>query len=246
MTEVVNVEKAMLYEKYRLPYARDMVGDLLDLTGGAAVVADIGAGTGQLARLFAPRCAQVYAVEPDSAMRTVAAGVSKDYPNIHIINAFAEQTTLPDSSVDLIVIGNAFHRFKADAITELLRILKQSGWIAVISYLFTDNSFSDMLFSRLGSLESFAARSAQAWHQVPVSDLFGDSQTHAFTYTQSLTEDWEAFWGAARSGIEAPDPGDDDFAEFMKINRDVFDAFCIDGRICINYETRALCGQPMP
>lgn len=71
MTEGMSLEKARLYEKYRLPYANEMVDDILKRTGAISVVADIGSGIGQLARLFAGRCTQVYAVEPDPAMRQV-------------------------------------------------------------------------------------------------------------------------------------------------------------------------------
>ena len=44
------------------------MADLLDYIGAVQVVADIGAGTGQLTRLFAQRCTRVYAVEPDPAI----------------------------------------------------------------------------------------------------------------------------------------------------------------------------------
>ncbi|HLA42339.1 MAG TPA: class I SAM-dependent methyltransferase [Aggregatilineales bacterium] len=244
MFETISIEKAMLYEQYRLPYPGEMVDDFLRLTGHAEIVADIGAGTGQLARLFAKNCNTVYAVEPDSSMRKVAIEAVKDYPNITIIDAFAEQTTLPANTIDLIVVGNAFHRFKGDAITELLRILKKSGWIAVISYTFTDRSFSEMLFSRLGELPGLAARESKTWHRTPIENLFEDNPIHTLNYTQSANEDWEAFWGAARSGIEAPEPGDADFARFKEINQEVFDTFSVDGHIRIDYETGVIFGQP--
>jgi len=64
----MTIEKAALYEKYRLPYAERAVAGLLDYIGAVQVVADIGAGTGQLTRLFAQRCTRVYAVEPDPAI----------------------------------------------------------------------------------------------------------------------------------------------------------------------------------
>jgi hypothetical protein len=41
-------EKATLYNRYRLPYNTEAVDDLLARTRPALVVADIGAGTGQL------------------------------------------------------------------------------------------------------------------------------------------------------------------------------------------------------
>ena len=244
MTEAMSLEKARLYQKNRLPYPSQMADDLLKRVGDTAVAADIGAGTGQLARLFADKCSQVFAVEPDPAMRKVAAEVPRNFPNIMIVDAFAEQIPLPEDSIDLIVIGNAFHRFKVEAIAELLRILKPSGWIAVISYTFTNTAFSEMLFSKLGQLESLASRSAQNWHKVPVESLFGDNAIHALNYAQFLNEDWEVFWGSARSGIEAPEPDDEDFTRFMAINQEVFKKFSFDGHIRIDYETRVLFGQP--
>jgi predicted RNA methylase len=63
----VSVDKAWLYEKYRLPYASEAVDALLQRIGDTPVVADIGAGTGQLARLFAERSKTVYLIEPESA-----------------------------------------------------------------------------------------------------------------------------------------------------------------------------------
>ncbi|HEX3053199.1 MAG TPA: class I SAM-dependent methyltransferase [Aggregatilineaceae bacterium] len=237
------MNKARLYEKYRLPYAPELVDDIRRVAGDAAVVADIGAGTGQLARLFAPRCTQVYAVEPDTGMRDVAVEVLKGYPNIQVINACAEQITLGDDSIDLIVIGNAYHRFKAEAVYELRRILKPSGWVAIVSYLFTNHAFADQLFSQLGKIESLAARSAQNWHKLPLEALLGDGATQTLRYPQFFDENWEMFWGAAQSGIEAPEPHESDFARFEAINREVFQTFSVDGVIRIEYETRVILGQ---
>lgn len=246
MTGGMSLEKALLYEKFRLPYASEMVDDLLKQVGTVSVVADIGAGTCQLARLFARTCTQVYAVEPDPAMRQVAAEVSKDYANIRVVDASAEQTTLPDNRVDLIVIGNAFHRFQPPAIHELLRILKPAGWVAVIFYNFTNQKFADSLFPKLGQLKSLASRSNQNWHRMPIEALFGDRPIHTLNYAQSVAEDWAAFWGSARSGIEAPSPDKEDFAQFEQINREVFDAFAVNDHIRIDYETKVSLGQPKP
>jgi SAM-dependent methyltransferase len=238
------LEKAKLYERYRLPYLPAMVDDLLEHIGETKTVADIGAGTGQLARLFADHCDKVYAVEPDPAMREVAAEALQGWPNIHIVDAAAEQTTLPDDSIDLIVIGNAYHRFRPEAITELRRILQPNGWVAMMSYTFTNKAFADRLFPKLSTLKSMAARSAQAVYRPPMEALFGDQPIHTLRYQQSFAEGWTAFWGSAQSGIEAPELGDADFAQFEAINRDVFDAFSVDGEIRMEYETRVDFGQP--
>ena len=244
MKHGMSLEKASLYEKHRLPYARETVDDLLQRVSDVQVIADVGAGTGQLARLFADRCDRLYAIEPDESMRAVAQTALARWPNIEIVSATAEQTTLPTGSVDLIVIGNAFHRFKPQACAELRRILRDSGWAAIFSCAFTDTTFSDLLFSKLSTLERLSTRIEGAWHRTPVERLFGGSQTSELTYQLSQTDGWEAFFGAARAGIEAPDREGSEFARFEQINREVFDALSADGRIKIEYETRVLFGQP--
>src|SRR5215207_9820709 len=105
----VSIERATLYETYRLPYSSQAVTDLLDYIGPVEVVADIGAGNGQLTRLFAGRCSRIYAVEPEAAMRQVASTALADLPTVQVRAGCAEQTTLPERSLDLIVVGNAYH-----------------------------------------------------------------------------------------------------------------------------------------
>ena len=244
MIGTIGVKKATLYEKCRLPYAREAVNDLLGQTGNVQVVADIGAGTGQLARLFAARNRTVYAVEPDAAMRQVGAAALGGLPGIEIVAGLAEQTTLAGESVDLIVIGNAFHRFRAEACDELRRILKKQGWIALFAYHFTNTGWTEMLFSKLAELNRLATRIDQARHNTPVQDLFGDVRIQTLSYRQSQFEDWAAFLGAARAGIEAPEPDDREYAEFEAINRQAFDTFEVNGLLRIDYETEVSFGQP--
>jgi SAM-dependent methyltransferase len=244
MAAHMNLEKAALYERYRLPYALALAPDLLARTGPAAVVADVGAGTGQLARLFAPDCTKVYAVEPDAAMRAVAASALAAWPNIALVAASAEQTTLPDESVDLIVIGNAWQRFGPGAGVELRRILRRSGWAAVINYTFNNQAFAQMLFGKLAELEQVASQIEQAWHRLPLSTLFGDAPLETRRYPQAQAEDWTAFFGAACAAIEAPTRGEAAFAAFEALNREVFDAFAVDGVLRVEYETRVTLGQP--
>ncbi len=245
MISTITVEKATLYEKYRLPYAKEMVGDLLERIGEVEVVADIGAGTGQLARMFANRSTKVYAIEPDPAMRKVAAAALENFSRIEIVAGWAEQTTLSANSIELIVVGNAFHRFKPEACAELRRILKKQGWVALVTYTFVNKAFTDMLFSKLAALEGLAGRMEKTWHRTPIENLFRNGQIHTLNYCQSHPEDWTAFFGAACAGIEAPGRPDQDFVQFEAVNREVFDAFAADDKIQIDYETCVSFGQPL-
>ena len=63
------------------------------------------------------------------------------------------------------------------------------------------------------------------------------------TFPAEVTEDWEAFWGGARSSVFSPLPDDPHFAAFEQAHRSVFEAFSEKGRIRIRYETEAVMGR---
>jgi SAM-dependent methyltransferase len=241
----MSIKRATLYEKYRRPYADQAVIDLLGYVGQVEVVADIGAGNGQLTRLFAERCSRIYAVEPDPVMRQLASTALADWTSIQVRAGSAEQTTLAERSVDLIVVGNAFHRFKPEACAELRRILKPSRWIALFTYTLTNRALADLIFAKLAALTGVVSRIDQAWQRTPAQMLFGKGHIHTRSYRQSRTDDWTAFFGAACGGLEAPEPGDQDFGPFEAVYREVFEKFAVNGAIQIEYETQVAFGQPL-
>ena len=100
-----------------------------------------------------------------------------------------------------------------------------------------------MLFSKLATLERLVARTEKAWPRTPIEALFGHNSTETLRYPQMLSEDWEAYFGSACSGIEAPERGDGDFSRFEQINREVFEAFAMEDQIQIEYSTTVLFGQ---
>jgi ubiquinone/menaquinone biosynthesis C-methylase UbiE len=53
----------------------------------------------------------VIAVEPNREMREKLAELLSHFSNLTTINGTAENTTLQDNSVDMIVAGQAFHWF---------------------------------------------------------------------------------------------------------------------------------------
>src|SRR5690349_8160888 len=97
----------------------------------AWVVADVGAGPGNLSRLFLDNGNAVFAVEPNRNMRDAGKALLGNDPHFLSVEGSAEDTTLGQESVDLIVAGQAFHWFDQPlAKREFARISKPGGWAA--------------------------------------------------------------------------------------------------------------------
>jgi SAM-dependent methyltransferase len=89
-------------------------------------VLDLAAGTGKLTRLLVPTGARVVAVEPVDAMRAKLAGVE-------VLDGTAEAIPLPDASVDVVTVGQAFHWFDPPAaLAEIDRVLRPGGGLGLI------------------------------------------------------------------------------------------------------------------
>ena len=123
---------AAAYERGRPSYPDHAVAYLaaeLGL-GPATRVLDLAAGTGKLTRLLVEGGADVVAVEPVAAMRTVLA---EAVPGVPALEGTAEAIPLPDGSVDAVTVAQAFHWFDAGtALAEIHRVLRPGGGLGLI------------------------------------------------------------------------------------------------------------------
>ena len=123
------------YIRYRPHYPEAIIPYLQKQTGlaGNWHIADVGSGTGISSQLFLSAGYKVCGVEPNKEMREAAEQLLIAEANFTSINATAENTTLFDNSIDLMVAGQAFHWFERDkAKEEFKRILKPGGWLVLI------------------------------------------------------------------------------------------------------------------
>jgi SAM-dependent methyltransferase len=124
-------DRADDYAAHRPGYPEACVQALLRGMGAPEflVVADVGAGTGIMARLLADAGARVVAIEPNASMRAKAA----DHERVTWHDGTAEATGLKDGSVDLVVCAQAFHWFDPPAaFAEFRRVLKGTGRLALV------------------------------------------------------------------------------------------------------------------
>ena len=127
--------RADAYASYRPSYPVEVLRIVEEECGltPASVVADVGSGTGKLAELFLRNGNRVDCVEPNPGMRAVAEAELGHDPLFVSIAGRAEQTTLPDRSVDLVVAGQAFHWFDpVPTRAEFERILRPPRSVALI------------------------------------------------------------------------------------------------------------------
>ncbi|KAG0557771.1 hypothetical protein KC19_11G156200 [Ceratodon purpureus] len=94
-------------------------------------VLDLAAGTGKWTRLILPLgIGHLVAVEPSPGMRSE---FQQLYPHAAIIDGSSTAIPLPDASVDVIFIAQAFHWFaNVAALTEMHRVLKKDGTVVMI------------------------------------------------------------------------------------------------------------------
>jgi SAM-dependent methyltransferase len=110
----------------------DLLGDKCELTP-ESVIADIGSGTGLLAKIFLENGNPVIGIEPNLEMRLAGEQYLAEFGRFTSMDGTAEATRLPAHAIDIAVSGQAFHWFDpAKARAEFIRILKPEGFAVLV------------------------------------------------------------------------------------------------------------------
>lgn len=95
-------------------------------------VADVGAGTGKLTENLIEIGLRGYAIEPNSSMLQEGKRLIKE-DSFTWKQGSGEETFLPDSSVDWVLMGSSFHwTDQQSALKEFYRILKPGGFFTAL------------------------------------------------------------------------------------------------------------------
>jgi ubiquinone/menaquinone biosynthesis C-methylase UbiE len=241
--------KAERYARYRYGYAVEAIQAIFDITGlnSHAVVADVGAGTGLLAKELVDRVEKIYAVEPNLAMREFAERLLGQHPTFIGVDGRSDATTLPDHSLDLIVAGQAIHWFEPQTtLKEFQRILKPEGWLAAVFHTpMRLQSFRDAI--------NVVCTPENGWDTTPTPrPQYGDSHTDFYFgigngmkmhFPQTFQENWDAFIGGMLSDSHSPDDIHPAFPRLVAALREVFDQYSEGGYLQVPGGTDIVIGR---
>jgi SAM-dependent methyltransferase len=210
-------------------------------------VADIGSGTGIASRLLLDAECEVFAVEPNVAMREAAEKDLGGNPLFHSVAAPAEATALADQSVDMILSAQAFHWFDRErARAEFTRILKPHGSIVLV-WNVRQTGATPFLRDYEALLRKFATDYMQVRHEnVDDSALrrfFLDGRLAKHTLPNAQHFDFDGLRGRLLSSSYAPAKGHPSHAPMLAELRRIFDAHQRDGKVSFFYDTEIFIGK---
>lgn len=196
------------YVKYRPSYPSAAIDKILEHFTLPITAADIGAGTGISSRLLANRNVKVIAIEPNAEMRN--AGIKDATPLLEWQDGTAENTNLPNESVDLVTCFQAFHWFTPEpTLSEFRRILKPKGKLAVVYNNRDQNDEFTAEYSRIvreASKNHPAEAKTKSTEPLTETTVFKNFQKYNFIYQQEL--DLTGLIGRAMSVSYLPKQGE--------------------------------------
>lgn len=134
--QVWDYTKHAKFYSYRPNYAPNSINMLVGLisAGGGGdkppLVADIGAGTGNLSVMLLQRGCDVVAVEPNDAMREIGIERTKG-ERIEWVRAIGIDSTLKSEEFDWVTFGSSFNVMdRKEALRETYRLLKHNSYFS--------------------------------------------------------------------------------------------------------------------
>ncbi|WP_165776701.1 class I SAM-dependent methyltransferase [Bifidobacterium simiarum] len=255
--------KAQVYDQARPGYPQEAVRYVASLMPAEATVSDVGAGTGKFTVSLAASgvgaragIRMIYAVEPDSDMRTALAENVVAWPNVTVVDGSAAHTTLPDDSVDVITCAQSLHWFDHDEFLKECARIGRGGRVLLIS-LYNVTSFDSAMTARTNSdhfgadlaggangpsdsdAAGTAAAGTAALAAIPdvsvsgrhfrrtVAEFFDAPTIRVFPNPIRYTRDgWRAYMD---SHSHSPLPNDPGYAAFRTQVDAIFDMRAVDG-----------------
>ena len=238
------------YVRWRPSYPSEVVRLLREDLGMTStwVVADIGAGPGNLTRLILDDGNRVFGVEPNREMREAGETLLAGYLHFTSVDGTAEATGLSDASVELVVAGQAFHWFDvARSRVEISRILRGPRQVAFVwnKRRTSGTPFLEAYEELLRGLGTDYAeiRHGSGQGEKLAAFFSGADQyaTASFPYAQRF--DVEGLRGRVLSSSYVPAIGQPGHDELLVELDELFAATNVGGEVSFDYDTTVYFGR---
>jgi ubiquinone/menaquinone biosynthesis C-methylase UbiE len=230
------------YVRYRPGYPKGVIDLLREGCGLHAehVLADVASGTGIFTRVLLENGNQVIAIEPNAKMRGASGYLQQAFPQLKMMNGTAEQTELPDDSVDFITVAQAAHWFEPiKARREFERILKPRGWCVLI-WNERASSGSAFLEEYEMLLQNYCPEYKDKRHgqTARIAREFFPEGYREHTFANDQQFDYEGLKGRLLSSSYCPLQGDQNYPPMMQELERMFRAHAENNQVQLKYETR--------
>ena len=231
------------YSRFRPSYP-DAAIDFLRSRSAGGCVLDIGAGTGIFTKALLRCFKNVSAVEPNKDMREK---FMQYLPGIYCSSGSGEATGMPENSVDLITVAQAFHWLDAELFKqEAVRILRPEGKTAII---WNTSQKNDFTAARDRICQKYCPRFGSG-HAGKRSVSEGDTflrysyfrKVEVVSFANPFTMDLTVFEGNMRSRSYALLPTECGYEKFMAELRSLFASHAENGFVTEPQETQIYLG----
>jgi demethylmenaquinone methyltransferase/2-methoxy-6-polyprenyl-1,4-benzoquinol methylase len=141
-----------LHSRDKQGLARKFLVNLVSIEHGGSVL-DLCTGTGSLLTHLQSKvgpCGQVFGVDFSSGMLRIAREKSKNFSNVHLVEADAGSLPFEANSFDAVTCSHAFYELKGEtqdrALHEIVRVLKPRGTFLMMEHDVPANLFVRFLF----------------------------------------------------------------------------------------------------
>ncbi len=213
--------------------------------GAGCAVADIGSGTGLLAGLFLRLGCEVFGVEPNREMRLAGERLLAGEPRFHSLDGRAEATGLPDSAVDFVTAGQAFHWFDREkARGEFRRISKPPHWTVLAwNERLVEGRF---LKEYEALLHRYSSEYAKVDHRrvdaAAMDRFYGRGAWRLATFPNDQHFDLQGLLGRLHSSSYAPPAGSQAYERMNTEMSRLFAASQVNGHVVFRHETKVYYG----
>ena len=169
-----------------------------------------------------------------------------DYPGFTAVPGSAENTTLPNNSVDAIMAGQAFHWFNTEkSKAEFTRILKAHGLVVLVwNERRIDAAFEqeyEVLINRHG--KDYVQVKHRNIEADDIAAFFAPAPMELKVFNNQQVFDFEGLKGRLLSSSYMPLQGEPGYEVMIDGLQELFDKYQQAGTITITYDTKVYVGR---